>query len=38
MNANSSRSPPLFLLYITGVHQATGQTLTGCLNLVDLAG
>ena len=38
MNANSSRSHTLFLLYITGVHQATGQTLTGCLNLVDLAG
>ena len=38
MNAQSSRSHTLFLLYITGVHAASGQQLNGCLNLVDLAG
>jgi kinesin family member C1 len=38
MNAHSSRSHTLFLVYITGVHIATGTQLSGCLNLVDLAG
>jgi kinesin family protein C1 len=38
MNAQSSRSHTLFLLYITGRHPASGQLLNGCLNLVDLAG
>ena len=38
MNAQSSRSHTLFMLYITGVHAAAGQKLEGCLNLVDLAG
>ena len=38
MNAQSSRSHTLFLLYITGEHAASGQRLHGCLNLVDLAG
>ena len=38
MNAQSSRSHTLFLVYITGTHAASGQTLSGCLNLVDFAG
>lgn len=38
MNTHSSRSHTLFLVYITGVHIATGTQLSGCLNLVDLAG
>jgi kinesin family protein C1 len=38
MNAQSSRSHTLFMLYITGVHAGAGQQLEGCLNLVDLAG
>jgi kinesin family protein C1 len=38
MNATSSRSHTLFMLYITGVHEAAGKKLEGCLNLVDLAG
>jgi hypothetical protein len=29
MNAQSSRSHTLFLLYITGVHAASGQQLNG---------
>ena len=38
MNAVSSRSHTIFMLYITGEHAASGSRLTGCLNLVDLAG
>jgi kinesin family protein C1 len=38
MNAVSSRSHTIFMLYITGTHDASGSRLTGCLNLVDLAG
>ena len=38
MNATSSRSHTLFMLYITGTHAGAGQQLEGCLNLVDLAG
>jgi kinesin family protein C1 len=38
MNAVSSRSHTIFMLYITGEHEASGSRLTGCLNLVDLAG
>ena len=38
MNATSSRSHTVFMLYITGEHAAAGQRLSGCLNLVDLAG
>ncbi|CAG9466804.1 unnamed protein product [Pedinophyceae sp. YPF-701] len=38
MNAVSSRSHSVFMLYITGAHEATGLRLTGALNLVDLAG
>ena len=34
MNATSSRSHTLFMLYITGVHEAAGKKLEGCLNLV----
>ena len=38
MNATSSRSHTLFMLYITGEHEAAGTRLAGCLVLVDLAG
>jgi kinesin family member C1 len=38
MNAVSSRSHTIFMLYITGEHASSGSSLTGCLNLVDLAG
>jgi kinesin family protein C1 len=38
MNAQSSRSHTIFMLYITGEHASSGSQLTGCLNLVDLAG
>ena len=38
MNAQSSRSHTLFMLYITGVHAGSQQKLEGCLCLVDLAG
>lgn len=38
MNAVSSRSHSVFMLYITGKHEATGTFLQGSLNLVDLAG
>ena len=38
MNAVSSRSHTIFMLYITGEHAASGSKLAGCLNLVDLAG
>ncbi|GFH11296.1 kinesin motor domain-containing protein, partial [Haematococcus lacustris] len=38
MNAESSRSHSVFMLYITGSHAATNTRLQGCLCLVDLAG
>ena len=38
MNAVSSRSHSVFTLYITGKHEASGHSLQGALNLVDLAG
>lgn len=38
MNAVSSRSHAVFMLYITGRHEATETVLQGSLNLVDLAG
>ena len=38
MNAQSSRSHTIFMLYIVGDHASSGSQLTGCLNLVDLAG
>lgn len=38
MNATSSRSHSVFMLYITGRHEASGTALQGSLNLVDLAG
>ena len=38
MNAQSSRSHTVFMLYVVGRHAASGSTLSGCLNLVDLAG
>jgi kinesin family member C1 len=38
MNHASSRSHSVFLLHITGRHEATGTFLRGGLNLVDLAG
>lgn len=38
MNAVSSRSHTIFMLYISGEHKGSGSTLSGCLNLVDLAG
>ena len=38
MNAVSSRSHTIFMLYITGEHEGSGTRLAGCLNLVDLAG
>jgi predicted nucleic acid-binding Zn-ribbon protein len=38
MNAVSSRSHSVFMLYITGKHEATTTCLQGSLNLVDLAG
>ena len=33
MNATSSRSHTLFMLYITGTHEGSGTQLEGCLNL-----
>lgn len=38
MNAESSRSHVVFMLYISGFHPPTGTRLQGCLCLVDLAG
>ncbi|GAB4817622.1 hypothetical protein N2152v2_004668 [Parachlorella kessleri] len=38
MNAVSSRSHSVFMLYITGRNEAAGTVLQGSLNLVDLAG
>ncbi|KAG1679126.1 hypothetical protein FOA52_000481 [Chlamydomonas sp. UWO 241] len=38
MNASSSRSHSIFMLYISGAHVPSGTTLQGCLCLVDLAG
>lgn len=38
MNASSSRSHSIFMLYITGSHPPTSTQLQGCLCLVDLAG
>ena len=38
MNAVSSRSHSVFMLYISGHHEGSGQRLQGALNLVDLAG
>lgn len=38
MNAVSSRSHSVFMLYITGRNEAAGTLLQGSLNLVDLAG
>lgn len=37
-NEQSSRSHCVFRLYITGQNKATGETRTGLLNLIDLAG
>lgn len=38
MNAASSRSHSVFMLYISGQHEASGTRVQGALNLVDLAG
>ena len=38
MNAVSSRSHCVFMLYISGEHAPSGTRLQGCLCLVDLAG
>jgi len=38
MNAESSRSHSVFMMFITGYHEASQTRLTGVLNLVDLAG
>ena len=38
MNAVSSRSHSIFMLYIIGAHAASDTRLQGALNLVDLAG
>lgn len=38
MNAQSSRSHMVFMLAIDGTNAATGQKLSGALNLIDLAG
>ena len=38
MNSTSSRSHVVIMLYIDGVHAASGTRLAGCLCLVDLAG
>ena len=38
MNSVSSRSHAVFMLYITGKHEASDTLLQGSLNLVDLAG
>ncbi|KAI8468897.1 MAG: kinesin-domain-containing protein [Monoraphidium minutum] len=38
MNAASSRSHSVFMLYIAGAHAASGTRLAGSLCLVDLAG
>ena len=38
MNATSSRSHVVFMLYISGSHPPSETRLHGCLSLVDLAG
>ncbi|KAK9826929.1 hypothetical protein WJX74_000546 [Apatococcus lobatus] len=38
MNATSSRSHSIFMLFITGRHAPTATLVQGALNLVDLAG
>lgn len=38
MNAASSRSHSIFMLYISGHHEASATRVQGALNLVDLAG
>lgn len=38
MNATSSRSHSIFMLYCTGANSEAGVRLSGALNLVDLAG
>ena len=38
MNAQSSRSHMVFMLAVEGTNAATGQKLSGALNLIDLAG
>ena len=38
MNAASSRSHSVFMLHISGQHEASGTRVQGALNLVDLAG
>ena len=38
MNAVSSRSHSVFMLYISGTHAASSTRVLGTLNLVDLAG
>ena len=38
MNAASSRSHSVFMLFITGRHAPTATLVQGALNLVDLAG
>ena len=38
MNATSSRSHSVFMLYISGAHAPSSTRLQGCLCLVDLAG
>ena len=38
MNATSSRSHSIFMLFITGRHAPTSTLVQGSLNLVDLAG
>lgn len=38
MNAVSSRSHVVFMLYISGTHAPSNTRLQGCLCLVDLAG
>jgi hypothetical protein len=38
MNAESSRSHVVFMLYIKGNHPPSGTSLQGCLCMVDLAG
>lgn len=38
MNATSSRSHSIFMLYVVGRHAGSSTHLLGGLNLVDLAG
>jgi len=38
MNAHSSRSHAIFMLYISGEHASSSTKIEGVLNLVDLAG